>query len=290
MSLQTFLKDRETFDFQDLLIKPSEISKVISRKNVNLSSEEFDGVPIFASNMMGVGTFEVAKVLQTFGAFTCIQKSYEVEDWLKFVNVVEPHFTVPTVGATNDDFKKFKKLVVALQKKDWMPSHVCFDVANGHTVDNIQRAIEVHKFIKDVGWEETDFIYGNVANPNIISILLEEYNWLPNTLKVGIGSGSVCFRKGTLVKTNTGLKKIEDIKTGEEVLTHTGTYKKVLNNFVNETERLININGITCTPSHKFYVVNKCDVSLITEKNLENYAFWLEAEKINENKHLLIKR
>ena len=41
--------------------------------------------------------------------------------------------------------------------------------------------------------------------------------------------GSPCFVAGTKVQTTEGFKSIEDIKIGDRVITHTNTYKEVLN-------------------------------------------------------------
>ena len=46
------------------------------------------------------------------------------------------------------------------------------------------------------------------------------------------GKHDDCLRKGTLIKTSTGYKPIEDIETGELVLTHKGRYRKVEANIV----------------------------------------------------------
>ena len=58
-------------DFNDVLLKPKR-STLTSRKSVNLEREftfrhskySWTGVPVMASNMDGVGTFSMAKVLQ----------------------------------------------------------------------------------------------------------------------------------------------------------------------------------------------------------------------------------
>ena len=54
------------------------------------------------------------------------------------------------------------------------------------------------------------------------------------------------------------------------------------------SNKLVKINGVKCTPNHKFYVINKEDKEK-AKNNIEKYAFWLEAEKIDKTKHLLIK-
>ena len=50
-----------------------------------------------------------------------------------------------------------------------------------------------------------------------------------------------CLVAGTKVKLKRGSKNIEDIKIGDEVLTHTGTYKKVINFFDNGKKEIMGI-------------------------------------------------
>ena len=83
----------------------------------------------------------------------------------------------------------------------------------------------------------------------------------------------LCFTEGTLVATENGSKKIEDIKEGDFVWSYNeGTGKKELKKVVelsrNTSSSLvkISVNGteITCTPEHPFYV----DGSWIEAKDL----------------------
>ena len=70
-------------DYSDVLFKPKR-STLTSRKDVDLtrtfkfynSKKEWTGVPIMASNMDGVGTFEMAKVLQEKKMITVLRKHY----------------------------------------------------------------------------------------------------------------------------------------------------------------------------------------------------------------------
>jgi hypothetical protein len=41
--------------------------------------------------------------------------------------------------------------------------------------------------------------------------------------------------------------------------------------------------------NHEFYVVNKTDFDLITDENIEDYAYWIEAEHLDKSKHLLVE-
>ena len=79
-------------DYSDVLFKPKR-STLTSRKDVDLtrkfkfynSKKEWTGVPIMASNMDGVGTFEMAKVLQEKKMITVLRKHYSLDDWKKAI-------------------------------------------------------------------------------------------------------------------------------------------------------------------------------------------------------------
>ncbi|WP_228484343.1 polymorphic toxin-type HINT domain-containing protein, partial [Leptospira borgpetersenii] len=78
---------------------------------------------------------------------------------------------------------------------------------------------------------------------------------------------SLCFVEGTLVLTGRGLKTIEKIKVGEEVLaydpkTEAQTFKSVVRLFQNETEELVKIKfgndmEVVTTPGHRFFTDNR---------------------------------
>ena len=87
MRIETEIK----LDFSDVLLKPKR-STLSSRRSVNLERNftfrhwvenpaTWQGVPIMASNMDGVGTFSMAKVLQKYNMLTVLKKHYTVKDW-----------------------------------------------------------------------------------------------------------------------------------------------------------------------------------------------------------------
>jgi len=99
-----------------------------------------------------------------------------------------------------------------------------------------------------------------------------------------------CFAAGTRINTELGYKNIENIEIGDKVLTHDGSYEKVIKTHNNgKRDKLIEINGITCTEDHLFYVIEKNIANLINDNNINEYAYWLEAGKISENKHYIIE-
>ena len=103
-------------------------------------------------------------------------------------------------------------------------------------------------------------IHGNTENLGDITKVDE------NTLSEGqwdlITYSFPCFTGDTLVLTRNGYKQIKDIQVGDNVITHTGTFKQVVNVFNNGLKDIVKIKGmgvdeIKCTPNHKFYVREK---------------------------------
>ena len=71
--------------------------------------------------------------------------------------------------------------------------------------------------------------------------------------------GSPCFRAGTLIMTDKGFKKIEDIQEGDYVLTHMNRFRKVVLKMVNFSNKIydLKVQGsptTQVTEEHPYYV------------------------------------
>ncbi len=89
------IEDDSKLDYKDVLIRPKR-STLGSRKDVKLereftfrnyatdSDQHYQGIPVMASNMDGVGTFQMADTLADMGLFTCLVKNYEVAQLVEF--------------------------------------------------------------------------------------------------------------------------------------------------------------------------------------------------------------
>lgn len=114
---------------------------------------------------------------------------------------------------------------------------------------------------------------------------------------------SPCFTGDTLVMTTNGYKQIKDIQIGDSVITHTGTFKKVLNVFNNGLKDIVKIkcmsvDEIKCTSNHKFYVrekkyrwEHKGRLSKEGWKKKDKIRYfdepkWVEAKNLSKNHYL----
>lgn len=93
-------------------------------------------------------------------------------------------------------------------------------------------------------------------------------------------AGFPCFVAGTLIYTDKGYIPIEDINIGMKVLTHTNTFKEVLEIMSKESEELYQIKigkkfEILATANHPFYVREKTvrDKIWVKSKDLKNDMF-----------------
>ena len=99
------------------------------------SGKKFKGIPIIASNMDGVGTFSMAKVLQNYKMLTVLRKHYEPEDWDNAVAEGLDLNYVSICTGTNriwdEDAPDFLTLKIVLEKYPEIP-FITIDVANGY--------------------------------------------------------------------------------------------------------------------------------------------------------------
>ena len=276
------IEDDIKLDFKDVLIRPKR-STLSSRREVDLtrhykfkySHHSWTGVPIMASNMDGVGTTSMAKSLCEHQMFTCLVKNYEVEDLSDLIaGFGGDNFAIST-GTSERDFERLSRII---NERDEI-KFICVDVANGYSE-------AFGDYVEDIreAWPDKTIIAGNVVTADMTQELILRG---ADIVKVGIGPG--CFAPGQKVKTDKGLKNIEDIKQGEKVLTHTGSYKTVTNTFkFDDKKSIVKINDIKATPNHEFYVLHKKHRGIVTDDNIQQYAEWIEAKDLTKD-YLLLK-
>lgn len=89
-----------------------------------------------------------------------------------------------------------------------------------------------------------------------------------------VGAGFPCFPAGTLIKTSTGYKNIEDVEVNDLVLTHKNRYRRVKGTMEKEAPGLIELffvsGSIKTTPEHPFLVSTR---TTYYEKRKKKYKF-----------------
>ena len=222
-------------DFSDVLIKPKR-STLGSRKEVDLKRgftfrnyrpyvatdvlpdgypvvqeqyRHWRGIPIMAANMDGVGTFEMADALALREMFTCLKKTYSVNELVEYFDkhidnlpegmaIGQRQFHVAmSIGSTDADYQKFRDVQ---ELTDGGVRFLNVDVANGYTE-------AFSNFIYQLRLNHPDIIIiaGNVVTADMTQELILNG---ADIVKVGIGPGSVCT---TRIKTGVGYPQLSAV-------------------------------------------------------------------------------
>ena len=181
-------------DYKDVLLKPKR-STLSSRKDVKMtrsftfrhSSETYECCPIIASNMDGVGTFSMAKVIQEYKMMTVITKTTTIEQWKKAIcaGIKLKYISVCTGTGKlwQEDAEDYSTMQHVLNNYPDV-KFITIDVANGYHTN-------FSDFISRVREEYPDktIIAGNVVTAEMTEELIIRG---ADVVKIGIGPGSVC--------------------------------------------------------------------------------------------------
>jgi len=192
-------------DYSDVLIRPKR-STLGSRKEVRMdrsfefkNGHHYEGIPLMASNMDGVGTFAMADRLAELRVFTCLVKTYSVNELVAYFDGVDERTdnVAMSIGIKDTDQQKFRD--VYEQVGDQL-KYVCIDVANGYS----QRFIEYVAEFKQL-YPKVVVIAGNVVTADQTQELILNG---ADIVKVGIGPGSVCT---TRIQTGVGYPQLSAV-------------------------------------------------------------------------------
>src|SRR6056300_1382383 len=210
------LEEDVKLDYKDVLIRPKR-STLGSRKEVdlergytfrnyepdfpdNVEHRHWRGVPIMASNMDGVGTFEMADSLAREGIFTCLVKTYTDNELIDFFDTDDynrTNYVAMSIGITDSDYCKFQNVY---KMCDGNLKYVCIDVANGYS----ERFAEFVKQFREL-YPHIVIIAGNVVTGEMTEELILAG---ADIVKVGIGPGSVCT---TRIQTGVGYPQLSAV-------------------------------------------------------------------------------
>ncbi len=161
----------------------------------------------------------------------------------------------------------------------------------GGTIAGLQGAMTGHAF-----W--SGFL--RYAKTNAAEALISSFAVSAASVAIGNAINALkCFKEGTPVVTEAGLKPIEEVKVGDKVLAydeHTGeqAYKKVVRLFRNKTDEWYHItaNGeeIVCTGGHPFYVLNASEDrnAIRFDDREETNGKWITAKELKKDDKLLL--
>jgi GMP reductase len=203
-------------DYKDVLIRPKR-STLSSRKQVqlqrrftfrnfvpdfpdNVEEHHYNGVPIMASNMDGVGTFEMADTLASQNIFTCLVKTYSADELIEFFDTddyLRTNYVAMSIGTSDYDFEKLQEV---MSKADGNLKYICMDIANGYSNHFAQHVTKVRE-----AFPHLVIIAGNVVTGEMTEELILAG---ADIVKVGIGPGSVCT---TRIQTGVGYPQLSAV-------------------------------------------------------------------------------
>lgn len=181
-------------DFKDVLIRPKR-STLASRKEVDIrrefvfkwSGRTFEGVPVIAANMDGVGTMAMARAFAAHGQglTAALIKHYKPEEIIRFYEENGNSNVWYSIGVTDKDVEKLDAVLDSkIQKEGRGVDKLCIDVANGYSEPFVDFVRRMRDKLPDV-----TIMAGNVVTGEMVEELVLSG---ADIVKVGIGPGSVC--------------------------------------------------------------------------------------------------
>ena len=190
---------RETLSYDDVLLTPR-YSDILSRKEVSLSSFLEEGImyqlPVISAPMDTVTESSMAIAMAAAGGLGVIHRYNSIEEQrricVEVLSTGDPACAA-AIGVTGDYLERASELVEAGVLT------LCLDVAHGHhslmrsAIRSIKSKFDVH------------IMAGNVATKKSFEHLAA---WGADSIRVGIGGGSIC---STRMQTGHGIPGFQSI-------------------------------------------------------------------------------
>ena len=201
------IEEEIKLDYSDVLFRPKR-STLKSRREVNLNRKykfkysklSWEGIPIIASNMDGVGEVGIAKKLASFKMMTALTKQHDAKDINKLLASTSTNsihnFVALSCGTSKDSYARLNRLLKKYPKFKF----ICIDVANGYSENFSHFVSEVRK-----KYPTKTIIAGNVVTADMTQELVLSG---ADIVKVGIGPGSVCT---TRIQTGVGYPQLSAV-------------------------------------------------------------------------------
>lgn len=288
--INTIKSLQEALTYDDVTLVP-QYSNIESRSNISLKTKITKNysidIPIVASPMDSVVGFDMMVEMFKCGGVAFLPRFESIEhrvrllhdlSILDFYKNTKKSIIGVTIGVKDSDYNDAVKML------DAGANIILIDIAHGHCLMMKNMLERLTKLKKKYTF---DIIGGNVATGDATRDLIE---WGCDAIRVGIGGG--CFVPGSLVDTENGMVKIEDVNINDNVYTHTGELKKVVGTIGYHVKNvnMVEINKtIKCTSQHMIYVIDNeyIDSEEPMYLKLENYAKWIFAKDISYGKCLV---
>ena len=191
---------KKTVSFEDVLLTP-QYSEIMSRKEIDLSvylTKDINlKVPIISSPMDTITEDKMATAMYRRGGLGIIHRYNSPKEQQKVAedSLEESFYAAAAIGVTGDYLERARLLVKS------GVSILCLDIAHGHHA-LMRHALGV---LRNTLGQDIHLMAGNVAT-------LEGFNdladWGADSIRVGIGGGSIC---STRVQTGHGVPTLQSI-------------------------------------------------------------------------------
>ena len=174
-------------NYDDVTLVPEVISDICSRSECNPYDEE-GYLPIFASCMSSVVSFENTGDFNAARIRTVIPRSYPIEERLAYLLNNEGNFVAFSLSEAREWFvgeNSGNLFTKRAEQKKQTPLNICIDLANGH----MSCLLELVKEIKEIWGEGIRIMTGNIANPETYRLYDEAG---VDYVRCSIGTGNVC--------------------------------------------------------------------------------------------------
>ena len=198
------IEEEIKLDYSDVLFRPKR-STLKSRKDVDLNRKytfkhsrlSWQGIPIIASNMDGVGEINVAKKLTSHKLMTALTKQHDIN---QIGTIYKKNIFFDSIalscGTSKDSYNRLNSILKKYPKFKF----ICIDVANGYSENFSNFVSEVRK-----KYPKKTIIAGNVVTADMTQELVLSG---ADIVKVGIGPGSVCT---TRIQTGVGYPQLSAV-------------------------------------------------------------------------------
>lgn len=182
-------------NWSDIFLVPADFCTIASRKDVDPSiivAGTKLSVPIISSNMDTVYSKELAHATAKAGAISCVHRFCSIEDNKKLFldGIYENKKPWVSVGINDDEFNRAKALVEVGAEV------ILIDVANAAC----EQAVMQFKRIKKLWEGDVQVVVGNfTTHIQIQEFLTRSEGWVPDAIKISIGSGSNCLTEKYVV-------------------------------------------------------------------------------------------
>ena len=219
----------------DILLIP-QYSEIESSSEVDLSNYLGDyklDIPIIASPMSTIGGAEMCVAMREAGGLGIVHRYMSIdkqsEILFEIADILEDNEAplAAAIGVTGDFKERARRLV------GQFVDIICIDVAHGHHI-LVKKAIE---HLREEYGDQIHIMAGNVATPAAVFDLAV---WGADSIRVGVGGGSICS-----TRTNTGhgvplLQSIFDINEAFGILNSEAMEEKMSDLFDETQQRIIN--------------------------------------------------